>query len=146
MIYTSHFVGRKSLDQSLNSSGLKSGKIWSLNSSSSTSSNAHDIFSPTAISPSIPENLSDSELEFFDHKLREEAKKAVEFEAHLVGLQIGLLKAEYTTRVEAARRVKIEVKEELSEIRDENAGLLHQVGFNEGKAEFLARENEVFSA
>ena len=34
------------------------------------------------------------------------------------------------------------MKEELSEIRDENARLLHQVGFNEGSAEFLARENE----
>ena len=125
------------------SSEPKSGKIWSPNSSSSNSANDHDLFSPVALSPSIHENFSDSELEFNDHQLREEAKKAVEFEAHLVGLQIGLLKDECKTKVEAARRVKIEVKEELSEIRDENAGLLHQVGFNEGKAEFLARENEV---
>ena len=102
------------------------------------------IFSPTALSPPVSENLKGNE--FDDGQLIEEAKKAVEFEAHLVGLQIGLLKDECKTKVEAARRVKIEVKEELSDIREKYNQAQQQVGFNEGKAEFLARENEVFSA
>lgn len=37
----------------------------------------------------------------------------------------------------------IEAKGELSLLREKNAHLLHQAGFNEGRAEFLARENEV---
>ena len=41
------------------------------------------------------------------------------------------------------RSVKQEVKKELKEARDENAGLQYQVGLNEGKVEVLARENEV---
>ena len=103
--------------------------------------NDSDLFSPTALSTTTPENLSES-----DHQIRKEAKKAVEFEANLVGFQIGLLKDGCKKKVESLRRVKIEVKEELSEVREKYAQLQHQVGFNEGKAEFLARENEVFSA
>ena len=43
------------------------------------------------------------------------------------------------------RNVNQEVKKELKEARDENAGLQYQVGLNEGKAEILARENEVLA-
>ena len=41
---------------------------------------------------------------------------------------------------------KVEVKEELKEVRDENADLLYQLGMSEGRAKFLARENEVLFA
>ena len=111
---------------------LERESLWS--PTSLNSFNDSDLFSPTT-----PENLS-------DHQIRKEEKKAVEFEANLVGFQIGLLKDGCKKKVESFRRVKIEVKEELSEVREKCAQAQHQVGFSEGKAEFLARENEVFSA
>ena len=67
----------------------------------------------------------------------------MEFEANIVGFQIGLLKDGCKKKLESLRCVKIEVKEELSEVREKCAQAQRQVGFNEGKAEFLARENEV---
>ena len=101
------------------------------------------IFSPTALSPSIPESLKDSEDEFDDDQLMEEAKKAVELETNLVGYQIERLKNGCKTKVKALRHVKIEAKKELSEIRKKYDEVQQQVGFNEVKAELLARENEV---
>ena len=100
------------------------------------------IISPPALSPPIPENLKDSEFDD-DQQLREEAKKAVEFEVNLIGFQIGRLKDGCKAKVEALRRVKMEVKEELSELREKYDQAQQQVGFNKGKVEFLARENEV---
>ena len=99
------------------------------------------IFSPPALFPPISENLKG--IEFDDDQLREEAKKAVEYETNLVGFQIERLKDGCKAKVEALRRVKMEVKEELSELREKYDQAQQQVGFNEGKAEFLARENEV---
>ena len=101
------------------------------------------IFSPTALSPSIPESLKDSEDEFDDDQLMEEAKKAVELETNLVGYQIERLKNGCKTKVKALRHVKIEAKKELSDIRKKYDEVQQQVGFNEVKAELLARENEV---
>ena len=101
------------------------------------------IFSPPALSPPISENLKGSE--FDDDQLREEAKKAVEYETNLVGFQIERLKHGCKTKVKALRRVKMEVKEELSEIREKYDQVQQQVGFNEGKLEILARENEVLN-
>ena len=49
-------------------------------------------------------------------------------------------------KIEALRHVKVKVKEELKEVRDENADLLYQLGMSEGRAKFLARENEVLLA
>ena len=114
--------------------------MWSPNSSSSNSSNdLLTIFSSPA-SP-ILESLKDSESD--DDQLREEAKKAVEFETNLVGYQIERLKNGCKTKVKALRHVKIEAKKELSEIRKKYDEVQQQVGFNEVKAELLARENEV---
>lgn len=60
--------------------------------------------------------------------------------------QIGLHKNGCMAKIEALRHVKIEVKEELKEVRDENADLLYQLGMSDGRAEFLARENAVLFA
>ena len=102
------------------------------------------IFSPPAFSPPISENLKGSEFDD-DQLMREEAKKAVEYETNLVGFEIERLKNGCKTKVEGLRRVKMEVKEELSKIREKYDQVQQQVGFNEGKAEFLARENEVLN-
>ena len=135
------------MDQSSHSrqKEIKSAKIWSPKSNSSNLSKIDRfLFSPAALSPPIPESLKlkDSD-EFDDHQLMEEAKKAIEFEANFIGNQIGLLKDECKRKVEALRRVKIEAKKELSDIRKKYDQVQHQVGFNEEKAELLARENEV---
>ena len=127
---------------------IKSAKIWSPKSNFSNLSKIDRfLFSPAVLSspiPPIPESLKLKESdEFDDHQLREEAKKAIEFEANFIGNQIGLLKDECKRKVEALRRVKIEAKKELSDIRKKYDQVQHQVGFNEEKAEFLARENEV---
>ena len=131
------------MDQSLHCNEIKCAKIWSPKSNSSNLFKIdRDLFSPPA-SP-ILESLKLKESdEFDDHRLREEAKKAIEFEADFIGNQIGLLKDECKRKVEALRRVKIEAKKELSDIRKKYDQVQHQVGFNEEKAEFLARENEV---
>ena len=123
------------------SSGLKCVQMWSPNSSSSTSSNdLSTIFSPPA-SP-ILESLKDSD-ESDDEQLRAEAKKAVELETNLVGYQIERLKDGCKTKVSALRHAKIEVTEELRVIRKKYDKVQQEVGFNEGKAELLARENEI---
>ena len=114
--------------------------MWSPNSSPSNSSNdLSTIFSPPA-SP-ILESLKDSESD--DEQLRAEAKKAVELETNLVEYQIERLKDGCRTKVKALRHVKIEVTEELRDIRKKYDQVQQEVGFNEGKAEFFARENEV---
>ena len=102
------------------------------------------IFSPPSLSPPIisENNLKGSEFDD-DQQLRQEARKAVEYEINLVEFQIERLKHGYKTKAEALRRVKMEVKEELSEIREKYDQVQQQVGFHEVKAEFLARENEV---
>ena len=104
------------------------------------SSSESDLYSPDE---EESENLSDSDSD--DHHIVAKAQKAVEFPVRLMETQIGRLKVGLETKVESMRQVKIEVKEELNEVRDENAELQRQVGVNEGKAEFLARENEVFT-
>ena len=97
-----------------------------------------EIYSPSDLSS---ENSTDSEHD--DQQIREEAKNAVKFETNLMDFHIEQFKNECDAKVESLRRVKIEVKEELGEVRDENNRLQHQVGFNDGRANFLARENEV---
>lgn len=127
------------MDQSSQSFELES-ESASTPTSLNSSDDSDDLFSPP-----LSEYSSDSESDD-DSQIREEAKKAVKFETNLVELHVGLLKNACKKKVETLRHVKIEVKEELKEGRDENARLKHQVGFNEGKAEFLAQENEVFTA
>ena len=115
--------------------------MWSPNSSPSNSSiGLSTIFSPPA-SP-ILESLKDSD-ESDDEQLRAEAKKAVELETNLVGYQIERLKDGCKTKVSALRHAKIEVTEELRVIRKKYDKVQQEVGFNEGKAELLARENEI---
>lgn len=127
------------MDQSSHSFELES-ESASTPTSLNSSDDSDDLFSPPS-----SEYSSDSESDD-DSQIREEAKKAVKFETNLVELHVGLLKNACKKKVETLRHVKIEVKEELKEGRDENARLKYQVGFNEGKAEFLAQENEVFTA
>lgn len=126
------------MDQSSHSFELES-ESASTPTSLNSSDDSDDLFSP-------PSSEYSSNSESDDSQIREEAKKAVKFETNLVELHVGLLKNACKKEVETLRHVKIEVKEELKEGRDENARLKHQVSFNEGKAEFLAQENEVFTA
>lgn len=131
-IYVVCFTENQSvMDESSNSS-------FELQSASNSSSES-DLYSPDE---EESENLSDSDSD--DHQIVAKARKAIEFPVRLMETQIGRLKVGLETKVESMRQVKIEVKEELNEVRDENAELQRQVGVNEGKAEFLARENEVF--
>lgn len=115
--------------------------------SENISSGSEQFYSELDLSDSdlSDDNLSDSDSDNDDQQIKAKAREAVEFPARLMEMHFGQMKNEYAKKVELIRNIKIEIKEELADVHDENAGLQHQVGFNEGKAEILARENEVFS-
>ena len=113
--------------------------------SENISSGSEQFYSELDLSDSDLSELDLSDSDNDDQQIKAKAREAVEFPARLMEMHFGQMKNEYAKKVELIRNIKIEVKEELADVNDENAGLQHQVGFNEGKAEILARENEVFS-
>ena len=113
--------------------------------SENISSGSEQFYSELDLSDSDLSELDLSDSDNDDQQIKAKAREAVEFPARLMEMHFGQMKNEYAKKVELIRNIKIEIKEELADVHDENAGLQHQVGFNEGKAEILARENEVFS-